>query len=99
MRAELANLNDCAVPFISRAAVNYTTLYSGQKFGVVTSILYCSGKSLIFAMININYMYSSILFLILSIELKENLLLFYPFNQFTEFKHFILIHVVWDILL
>ena len=36
MRAELANLNDCAVPFLSRAAVNlwwyHYTRYCRQKY-------------------------------------------------------------------
>ena len=40
MRAELAGLNDCAVPFLSRAAVNWswyccTTSYVGWKYDLI----------------------------------------------------------------
>ena len=37
MRAELATLNDCAVPFLSRAAVNLCWYYTSVHIGVVVS--------------------------------------------------------------
>ena len=46
MRAELANLNHCAVPFLSRAAVNLCWYYITYSFIVIKTETYTLGSVL-----------------------------------------------------
>ena len=47
MRAELASLNHCAVPFLSRTAVNLSWYYSTAKVGSQKVIFYAISFNII----------------------------------------------------